>query len=161
MRHLRTLTVLVSAFSLSAMTLLTVFDVFMRFVFNDPVFGSGELIQYLLGIVIFAGMFAANSDRGHIRVSFLDPVLQRHAKGLVRIVYDLFTFAGSFAITAILLWRLAELIRYPEETVVLRMPMAAIVGVFATLSALSVIGVVAAKPAPPGETSSHGPKAFE
>lgn len=161
MRHLRTLTVLVSAFSLSTMTLLTVFDVFMRFVFNDPVFGSGELIQYLLGIVIFAGMFAANSDRGHIRVSFLDPVLQRHAKGLVRIVYDLFTFVGSFAITAILLWHLAELIRYPEETVVLRMPMAVIVGVFAALSALSVVGVLAVKPASPDESSAHGPKAFE
>ena len=54
---------------------LTGYDVFMRYTFNNPVLGSNEMIQFLLGGMVFAGFALVTAHRSHIVVSILEPFL--------------------------------------------------------------------------------------
>ncbi|MFC6674262.1 TRAP transporter small permease [Marinobacterium aestuariivivens] len=142
MTLLRNITLIIGALCLSIMTLVTVADVAMRYLFTRPIFGSGEMIQYLLAVCVFAGMFVVNQERGHVHVSLFEPFFKQHVPNLYRWVFDLFSLLGVIGVTAILIWRAVDLIRYPESSIVLGWSLGLIVSVLATLSALSVLAAL-------------------
>ena len=115
-------------------TLLTVSDVFMRYVFNDPIFGAAEIGQVLLCILVFTGFFLIALDRNHIRVTLFESVLNRRVPILWRFGYDLFAISGSAAVAGILIWRLVDFFAFPEDTLVLQIPMVAIVSLLVLLA---------------------------
>ncbi|MBR9862910.1 MAG: TRAP transporter small permease subunit [Rhodobacteraceae bacterium] len=142
MLFLRKFTVILGALSLVAMILITCTDIVMRYIFNDPIFGSGEMIQLLLGVAIFAGMFVVTLDRGHVNVSLFEPFLLSHFRTAYRGIFDGFSLIGVVSVTGILLWKTWDLWEYPEESIVLQIPMILVVGTMAALSCLSVLGAL-------------------
>lgn len=67
-QRLRSVTTIVLALLLVALTLITVVDVLGRYVFNSPLPGGKELTELLVMSVIFAGLPAICLDDGHITV---------------------------------------------------------------------------------------------
>lgn len=135
----RKLTITLGAVCLTIMVVLTCLDIGMRYFMNRPIFGSAEMIQMLLAITVFSGMYAVTRDRGHVNVSLFEPWLLRHFPRSYRVMFDLTSLLGVIGITAILLWKIRDLMSYPESTVVLGLPIIAIVTIMAVLSGLSVI----------------------
>ena len=80
---------------------LTGFDVFARYTFNNPVLGSNEMIQFLLGGMVFAGFALVTAHRSHIVVSILEPFFLQHAPGLYKGLISGFNLIGIIAVTFI------------------------------------------------------------
>ena len=66
---------LTSAVCLVIMVLLIVVDVFLRKMFNSPILGSYEIVQYLLMVTVFASFAFTQSEKGHIRVTMFTNLL--------------------------------------------------------------------------------------
>ncbi|SMX29195.1 2,3-diketo-L-gulonate TRAP transporter small permease protein YiaM [Pelagimonas phthalicica] len=138
MRTMRTVTIVLGASCLLAMAVITVCDVTMRYLFNDPIFGASEMTQYLLGGAVFSGLFAVTRDRAHVKVAIFEPWLIKHMPKIYRGIYDIFSLIGVTSIFAILAWRFLDIFEYPEDSIVLGLPIGLIVGAFTLLSALSI-----------------------
>lgn len=80
---------------------LTGTDVFMRYTFNNPVLGSNEMIQFLLGGMVFAGFALVTAHRTHIVVSIFEPFFLKRAPGLYKGLISGFNLFGIVAITFI------------------------------------------------------------
>jgi len=158
---IRKLTILLGAFCLVAMTLVTCAEVVMRYAFNNPIFGSTEMIQMLLGILVFSGMFAVTRDRGHVNVSLFEPFLLKRFRRGYRSIFDVMTLIGVVAIFGILGWRTWDLTHYPETSVVLRLPMVWIVGAMAVLAGLAIAAALAAMGDERRKTPPHSPQGHE
>lgn len=91
----------IGAVMLALLIGLTGTDVFMRYVFNDPVQGSVELTQFLLGPMIFAGFAMVTAHRSHIVVSIFEPFLLQYVPRLYRGLVTGFNLVGIIAITYI------------------------------------------------------------
>lgn len=61
----------VGAGVLAAMVFLAAMDVLLRYLFNRPISGALELIQYMMLIVVVSGLAYCTVDRSHIRVEAL------------------------------------------------------------------------------------------
>ena len=156
---IRKLTILLGAICLVAMTLVICAEVVMRYFFARPIFGSAEMTQMLLGITVFAGIFAVTRDRGHVNVSLFEPFLLKHFRRGYRSIFDVMTLVGVVSLTAILGWRVWDLTHYPETTVVLQLPMIWIVGAMTALSGLAIFAALAAMREDKRPTPPHSPQA--
>lgn len=153
MLFLRKFTITLGALCLVAMVLITCADVILRYFFNNPIFGSGEMIQLLLGVAIFSGMFAVACDRGHVNVSLFEPFFLKYFKRGYQSIFDTLSLVGVTSVTGILLWKTWDLWQYPEESIVLQLPMIMIVGAMAVLSFLSILGALQAMQIEKSKTS--------
>jgi TRAP-type C4-dicarboxylate transport system permease small subunit len=158
---IRKLTIVLGALCLTAMVAVTCAEVFMRYFFNRPIFGSAEMTQILLGMLVFAGMFAVTRDRGHVNVSLFEPFLLKHFRRGYRSLFDVCTLIGVLAVAVILGWRVWDLTHYPETTVVLRLPMLWIVGIMTFLALLAVVAAVAAMRDEKRQIPPHSPQSYE
>lgn len=161
MTMIRKLTILLGALCLIGMTVATCAEVVRRYFFGKPIFGSAEMIQILLGILVFSGMFAVTRDRGHVNVSLFEPIFLRYFRRGYRSIFDAMTLIGVVSITGILGWRVWDLTHYPETTVVLRLPMILIVGGMTALAALAIVGALAAMREEKRRTPPHSPQSYE
>lgn len=130
---------------LGLIVLLTVADVILRYLFNSPIFGASEAIQYLLGLTVFTGMYLVTRDGGHVSVSLLDPLIRERAPRLFLFIFRLFSTLGIGLIAWILFWRFFDTLEYPESSVVLEIPLEYVYGSFALLSALVVMAAMQCK----------------
>ncbi len=80
---------------------LTGYDVFMRYTFNNPVLGSNEMTQFLLGGIVFAGFALVAAHRSHIVVSLFETLLNRHIPYLYKGLVAGFNLIGIIAVTYI------------------------------------------------------------
>lgn len=158
---IRRLTIGLGALCLVAMTLVTCAEVVMRYFFNSPIFGSAEMIQLLLGVLVFSGMFAVTRDRGHVNVSLFEPFLLRHFRRGYRSIFDAMTLVGVVGVTLVLGWRLWDLTHYPETSVVLRVPMIWIVGAMTVLAGLGIVAALAAMRDETRPTPPHSPQSTD
>ena len=72
----------VGAFSLFTMMCLTTVDVVGRYLFNRPITGVFELTEYLVLILIFSFIGYTQSQKGHVAVDILLPLLPQKLKKL-------------------------------------------------------------------------------
>ncbi len=70
------------AFSLFAMMCLTTVDVVGRYLFNRPITGVFEVTEYLVLILIFSFLGYTQSQKGHVAVDILLPLLPPKLKKL-------------------------------------------------------------------------------
>lgn len=158
---IRKVTIVLGALCLIAMTAITCAEVSMRYFFSRPIFGSAEMTQLLLGVLVFAGMFAVTRDRGHVNVSLFEPFLLRHFRRGYRSLFDVCTLIGVLGVAGILGWRVWDLTHYPETTVVLRLPMIWIVGAMTVLAGLAIVAALAAMREDRRKTPPHSPQSYE
>lgn len=161
MIFIRKFTIVLGALCLIAMTAVTCAEVFMRYFFSRPIFGSAEMTQLLLGVLVFSGMFAVTRDRGHVNVSLFEPLLLKHFRRGYRSLFDVCTLIGVLAVAVILGWRVWDLTHYPETTVVLRLPVIWIVGAMTALASLAIVAALAAMREDKRKTPPHSPQSYE
>lgn len=57
---------------LTAIVALTFTDVVGRRLFNTPVFGSNDITEHLMALIIFSGLPLLTAQRGHLSIDLLD-----------------------------------------------------------------------------------------
>lgn len=66
---------LAPAVILFAMMVLTFVNVFMRYLFRQPISGAFELMSYMLGLMVFLSLVLVAARADHVRISVLDGFL--------------------------------------------------------------------------------------
>lgn len=100
MKFLSRIAAYIAMITVGVMMMLTVSDVFMRYVFIRPITGSTEITEFMMVILILSIVPAAMANR-HIRVDILTGRLTPRGEAL----FDAITlFAGSWLVV-ILGWR--------------------------------------------------------
>lgn len=90
--------------ALIVLMMVTVLDVFLRYVFNRPIRGSYDMVETMLLVFVFNGMAAAFFGRRHIVIDLLDSVLGRRAIAvLIRLADALAVFCLGLLAWAMLL----------------------------------------------------------
>jgi len=88
---------------LVAMMLLTVVDVFLRYLFSRPIRGAYELTEFMMLIVVFFGLAYTASKKRHIVV---DVLVSRFSQQ-TQVVIDSITYFLSLGICSLIAWQSA------------------------------------------------------
>lgn len=128
----------IGALSASAIVLLTVADVAMRYFFNSAMFGVAEVSNALLAVLVGAGLVVVAALRIHICVDLLDaPLRRRFATGYPRWLLAVEAF-GTAALAALLVRHAWHTIDFGELTAVLEFPIGWVYAVVGVLVALAL-----------------------
>jgi len=113
-----------SAATLTAMMMITVADVVLRYLFAAPIRGAFELTELGLLVLIFAGLPLVSRADEHVTMDFIDRVLPRRArKFFVRVVHGL--TAGVMLVLAWLMWlKAGKIAEYADTSQSLGIPLA-------------------------------------
>jgi TRAP-type C4-dicarboxylate transport system permease small subunit len=84
---------------LGAMMFLTAADVMLRYIFNNPVPGAYEMIEYMMAIVVPFGIAYCAYRRGHVTVDFLVARFPKKLRGIIGMITSFLTFALFVLIT--------------------------------------------------------------
>ena len=131
-----------SALVLSVLALLTFIDVVGRYLFNRPVKGAYEVIEILMGALIFTALPVITYNDRHITIDLFDAVMPRR---LVRLQRFLVSVIAAIALAAIAwqLWHFGQAkAAYNDLSAFLRIPQAPVLYGMSLLSALAA-GVAA------------------
>jgi len=91
----------IGQFILVLMVLITVVDVFLRYVLNRPILGSYELTQFMMAILVFASVGYTMTVKGHVIVDLATTRLSQRAQALIECITSLL---GAI-LFAIVTWR--------------------------------------------------------
>jgi len=84
--HLQRVQLWLAALALIVLMMVTVADVFLRYLFNSPVRGSYDMVESLLVVFVFNGMAAGFFTRRNIVIDLIDSAIGRSATAvLIRI----------------------------------------------------------------------------
>jgi TRAP-type C4-dicarboxylate transport system permease small subunit len=109
----------VSAVMLGLMMLLTVVDVFMRYVLNAPITGATEISELMMVILVFPALAWIAIERSHIRVDLL--VVKWPRK--MQLIFEIVTLLLALAMFVIVTWRsFLESMEVREATSLLEVP---------------------------------------
>ncbi len=100
LEHFHLLLSYLSAAGMFMMMLPTVVDVCGRLLFNAPLRGAFEFTGLVMAFVIYLGIPYAQTDRTHVRVSFLVERMSLTTQRSVEVLVQLF----SLAVTALVLY---------------------------------------------------------
>ena len=125
---------------LVAMMLLVVIDVSMRFLFNRPVEGSFELVEFMMAVIVCMAMAFCGMKKGHTTVEFLVSRFSERAQAVIDGLNSLI----SAALFILISWgSVAQAVMLKESgsiTTVLEIPLYPFLWVLAFCSGL--LGVV-------------------
>ena len=96
---------LAGAACLAGMVLLTITDVLSRQLFNQPIFGTVELVSFLAVLTVAMTLPKAHAERSHIGVELLMRRMPRRVREVTRLCTDL----AGLALYAVVTWRMAAL----------------------------------------------------
>jgi tripartite ATP-independent transporter DctM subunit len=105
------------------MMFLMVVDVFLRRIFNRPLTGSFELVQFMLVTIVYSAVAYATCKKAHISIDLLTSRLSEKTGALI----DSITLLLSFFLFGLVAWRnlirAAELSRDGTTSVLLSIPL--------------------------------------
>ena len=90
------------ALALGLMMLFTFFDVIGRYFFNQPLVGTVEVTELLMGLIVYLGVGYTTLLRGHIRVDILITHLPPRPQALL----ELLTLGIGMVFTFLMGWQL-------------------------------------------------------
>ncbi|MEZ5649752.1 MAG: TRAP transporter small permease [Burkholderiaceae bacterium] len=93
----------IACIGLLAMMLLSFADVIGRYGFHRSIFGTAEIVEFLMVVTIFAGVAFITATHEHIEVSIFERQIARLAPDLQRWTVIVF----SVAVYALIAWQLA------------------------------------------------------
>jgi len=101
--HLQRVHLWLAALALIILMMVTVADVFLRYLFNSPVRGSYDMVESLLVVFVFNGMAAGFFTRRNIVIDLIDAFVGRRATAvLIRAADVLSIFCLGLLIWAML-----------------------------------------------------------
>ncbi len=146
--------VIVGSILLATMMILTVVDVFMRYVLSAPLPSAAELTQILLSMTVFMGFILVGRDGSHIVVSLFEPALTRVAPRMYRLLYAISNTAGTAFILWVLILAAKDSYVFKDVTEVLEIPFIWIFLVLAIATAFALVaGISLFKRGPIGHDS--------
>ncbi|MCC5969551.1 MAG: TRAP transporter small permease [Pararhodobacter sp.] len=83
---------------LLAMMALTFVNVFMRYLFRQPISGAFELMSYMLGLMVFLSLVLVAARSEHVRISVLDGLLPDWFRRARAVLVNLILAAASFGL---------------------------------------------------------------
>lgn len=89
---------------LLVMMVLTFLDVIGRYGFNKSIFGTAEIVEYLMILTIFSGLAFVTATNDHITVTMFDGWIERWFSGLRRWLVIVF----SIAVYSLMTWELLK-----------------------------------------------------
>jgi TRAP-type C4-dicarboxylate transport system permease small subunit len=132
------LAIALGAVSIAIMMFAGTFDAFGRSLFNRPLWGASEIVEFCMALTTFLSIPAISRARSHVVIDILDTVL-RPIHRLQLIVGDLLG-AGIFAIMTWRIWvQGARAADYGDLTQVFQLPVSVIYKTLAILAALAVV----------------------
>ena len=108
--------------ALLVMMMLTFVDVIGRYGFNRSIFGTAEMIEFLMVTVIFAGVAFITVGDQHIKVEIFEPWIKRRAPNLQRWAVLIFSLVVYAAIAWELYHHAADSLSSGKRTAVLDLP---------------------------------------
>ena len=93
----------ITAIIMFGMMAVTFVDVVGRYVFDRPIHGGFEMIQFMMPLAMFTALPIVTRDSGHITISLLDGTLAPRAAWIQRLII-LIGSAGVVAFISWLLW---------------------------------------------------------
>lgn len=111
---------------LFTMMALTFCDVVGRYVFNAPIFGAAEIIQFLLMGCVFSALGMASVRDSHIAIELISPALEARFPRSHSMFVGLFSLVGLILIGVQLARLGMHSYAMGRVTVVLEWPMAAV-----------------------------------
>jgi TRAP-type C4-dicarboxylate transport system permease small subunit len=142
-----------AAAALIALMLVTVADVFLRYLFNNPIRGSYDSVETLLLVFVFNGMAAGFFGRRNIVIDLIDSIAGPRATTVLIRIADVL----SVVCLGLLIWAMwlpaVQAYHYGDVKMELRIPIyviwiVALVSLLGTM--LCALVVLAAKPATAG-----------
>ena len=145
---------IVGSVLLAMMMVLTVIDVFMRYVFSAPLPSAAEMTQILLSMTVFMGFILVSRDGSHIVVSLFEPALTRVAPRLYRLLYAITNTVGTAFILWVLILAAKDSFVFKDVTEVLEIPFIWIFLVLAfSVTCALITGLAVFKRGPVGHDS--------
>ncbi len=95
---------LIMAIVMFAMMTITTIDVFGRYLFNAPIPGGFEIVQYLMAFIVFAALPLTTASNSHLSVSLVENRLHGGALRMHRI----YTLGISAIALLVIAYRIAE-----------------------------------------------------
>ena len=89
--------------ALAAMMILTFVDVNLRYWLGEPILGSNEMTEFLLGTVVMSGLVIVSGERSHIAVTLFEPFLQRKIPAIYKWLGILVNLIGIVAVTYLII----------------------------------------------------------
>ena len=86
---------------LAMMMFLTALDVGLRYLFNRPLAGAFELVEYMMAIIVPFSIVYCAYEKAHVSVEL---ILERFPLGVQRF-FDLFTTAVSIIFVSLIAWQ--------------------------------------------------------
>jgi TRAP-type C4-dicarboxylate transport system permease small subunit len=131
---------LLSAVLLLGIMVLGTADVVLRYLFNSPILGTAEVIELMMGMLIFTALPIATNHRNHITIDLLDKFTPRSLARLRDIVITLVVASCLILFCWCSFDRGRQVAQFGEVTDFLGLPKAP---VFYYISAFCVITAVA------------------
>jgi TRAP-type transport system small permease protein len=134
---------IVTTVTLFAMMVLTFVDVFGRYLFNSPVYGGYEIVEIMMGVLIFSALPLLCAREGHVTIDILDGVTPRGAAYVQRIVVNLVSAVALAAVAWQLYAKSFDLAKNNEVWMTLKIRHAPFAIGFAALAALGTVACLA------------------
>lgn len=128
--------------SLTALVLITVVDVFGRYLLGIPLPGTSEITEIILGILIYIGLPYISKKEEHISVSLLSNYLPKNVKILHKILINFIVTLLLLVIARQLYLHGIDLKSYQEVTTFLEIPKAPIAFAMALLTVLASFNTI-------------------
>ena len=101
MKRLEQVMHIISAFLILAMGLLVFWDVTSRYLFNRPVQGTLEVVEFAMVAIVFLALSETHAQDAHIRVS----LLWERTRGATRSLLNLLGLIIGLAVLILIVWR--------------------------------------------------------
>ncbi len=138
-RWLETALGVVSATVLFAMMLVTAIDVAGRYVFNRPLAGGFELTEMMLAALIYCGLPLVSKRREHIVIDTFDPFMARSLKRALDMIAEVVCTLAIGGIGWLIFRRAARVADYGDTTAVLKLPLAPVAYLMATMLVVTAV----------------------
>ena len=107
---------------LAAMMLLTVLDVFLRFVFNRPILGGMEITEYMMGVLSFLAISYCATEGRHVKVDLLVSRLKDKGQAIFAIIGCALSLMLFIPMTLVYIPEAIAVRYYGEQSEVLGIP---------------------------------------
>ena len=128
--------------SLTVLVLITVVDVFGRYLLGIPLSGTSEITEIVLGILIYIGLPYISKNEEHISVSLLSNYLPNNFKIIHKILVNFIVTLILLVIARQLYLHGIDLKSYQEVTTFLEIPKAPIAFAMALLTILASFNTI-------------------
>lgn len=138
---------------MAVMAVMTVADVFLRYVFLSPLPGTSEHTQLLMAVIVFAGLIVVTREGTHIVVSLLEAQINQWVPKLYNRIYFAANVIGLGVITYAMTLIIRDMHEFEEETLVMEYPLVYLGGFILLLLLLAVLQLK--------HLATHGPQGHD